>query len=208
MLTRELPAERMDPRARRTRQLIIDAFFALLQEKTFEAITVQDIAERATVNRATFYAHFEDKYSLLDHAFNETFQKFLASKLPPGSRLNPTSLERLIQAICEYLEQIHSHCAPSTRKQFDTLVEQQVKQQLYELLRRWLLEDSPKRTTNPDQLQLQATITSWAIYGAAMRWSTSARKESAAAFARQALPLIMSGLAAQSAATDKATRAG
>ncbi|MBI4304912.1 MAG: TetR family transcriptional regulator, partial [Chloroflexi bacterium] len=45
-----------DPRVKRTRKLLHDAFDSLLSEKSFEAITVQDIAERATVNRATFYA--------------------------------------------------------------------------------------------------------------------------------------------------------
>lgn len=42
----------------RTRQLLHRAFTELLTEKSFEEITVHDIAERSTVNRATFYDHF------------------------------------------------------------------------------------------------------------------------------------------------------
>jgi AcrR family transcriptional regulator len=53
---------KLDPRVRRTRQLLQDALLALLAEKRFEAITVQDITERATLNHATFYAHFADKW--------------------------------------------------------------------------------------------------------------------------------------------------
>src|SRR6201999_4494163 len=56
---------RVDPRVTRTQKLIRDAFKSLLKEKSFESISVQDIAERATVNRATFYAHFTDKLALL-----------------------------------------------------------------------------------------------------------------------------------------------
>ena len=50
-----------DPRVQRTRQLLLEAFMALVQEKrNIHSISIQVIARRATVNRATFYAHFED----------------------------------------------------------------------------------------------------------------------------------------------------
>ncbi|WP_410983468.1 TetR/AcrR family transcriptional regulator [Bacillus cereus] len=60
-----------DPRVKRTRQLIQDAFVALIGEKGFENVTVQHIAERAPVNRATFYSHYHDKYDLLDKCIEE-----------------------------------------------------------------------------------------------------------------------------------------
>jgi AcrR family transcriptional regulator len=51
-----------DPRVKRTRQLLLQAFTAVLAEKrSIPSITIRDITQRATVNRATFYAHFEDK---------------------------------------------------------------------------------------------------------------------------------------------------
>src|SRR5207245_2778046 len=59
-------AKGVDPRVKRTRKLLQQAFIELFQEKGFAAISIQDITERATVNRATFYAHFPDKYALLD----------------------------------------------------------------------------------------------------------------------------------------------
>ena len=46
----------------------------LAREKPLDSITVQDIAARAEVNRATFYAHFEDKYALLNYTAREMFQ--------------------------------------------------------------------------------------------------------------------------------------
>src|SRR6266849_3955451 len=79
-------AKGVDPRVKRTRQLLQQAFLELFREKSFASITVQDIAERATVNRATFYAHFEDKYALLDSMIREQFQQVAASKLPTASR--------------------------------------------------------------------------------------------------------------------------
>jgi len=54
-----------DRRVVRTRALLQDALVALMVEKGYEAITVQEIIDRANVGRATFYAHFADKRSLL-----------------------------------------------------------------------------------------------------------------------------------------------
>lgn len=49
-----------DLRIRRTRKLLMQALIKLTVEKGFAAITVQDIANRAMVNRATFYRHYLD----------------------------------------------------------------------------------------------------------------------------------------------------
>lgn len=55
-----------DIRVRRTKQNIVNAFVALTKEKSIDAITVQEIADKAMVNRATFYAHYRDKQDLYD----------------------------------------------------------------------------------------------------------------------------------------------
>ena len=58
----------LDIRIIKTNKAIIKAFADLLIEKDFKKITVQEICEKALVNRGTFYAHFEDKYQLLMQA--------------------------------------------------------------------------------------------------------------------------------------------
>ncbi len=55
----------VDRRVQRTRALLQDSLIALIMEKGYEAATVQDIIDRANVGRATFYAHFADKETLL-----------------------------------------------------------------------------------------------------------------------------------------------
>jgi AcrR family transcriptional regulator len=54
----------------RTQQLLRGALFSLIQEKGFEALSVQDIIDRANVGRATFYAHFDNKEDLLVSGFD------------------------------------------------------------------------------------------------------------------------------------------
>ncbi len=185
--------ERVDPRITRTRQLLFKAFEELLAEKSLDAITVQDVADRATVNRATFYAHFEDKYDLLDQAFEETFTNALHKNLPPGSKFSSTNLQLLIQSTCEFLEHLHHHCAPANGTQLDSQLQEHVRQQLHDVLLEWVLPSgsSPAARRNAE---LRATITSWAIYGTCAWWIRGERKDTAKEFARRALAIIMAGL--------------
>lgn len=54
-----------DRRVRRTRAALQQALLSLMVEKGYDAITVQDLIERADIGRSTFYAHFSDKPDLL-----------------------------------------------------------------------------------------------------------------------------------------------
>ncbi len=64
--------EETDLRVRRTHHFLQEAIIELITEKGFEAITVGDIAERAMINRATFYRHYQDKYDLVAKIFEES----------------------------------------------------------------------------------------------------------------------------------------
>jgi AcrR family transcriptional regulator len=55
----------VDPRVRRTRQLLQNALMSLLQEKSFAELSVTDITKRAEVARVTFYQHYASKEALL-----------------------------------------------------------------------------------------------------------------------------------------------
>lgn len=60
-----------DLRTRRTRKLLQKGLVEASTEKGFAHVTVRDIAERAMVNRATFYRHYQDKYDLLAQYMQE-----------------------------------------------------------------------------------------------------------------------------------------
>ena len=60
-----------DRRIRKTKSAIKSSFIELLNEKELEKITIQDIANRADINRGTFYLHYEDKYLLLSDMDDE-----------------------------------------------------------------------------------------------------------------------------------------
>ena len=66
--------KKTDARVRRTRDALGDALIALMQEKPFDTITVQDVLDRAHVSRSTFYSHYSDKDDLLMSDAEEFFE--------------------------------------------------------------------------------------------------------------------------------------
>ncbi len=69
--------EKVDRRVLRSRRMLADALLALVTEKPFGEITVQDIADRADMNRATFYLHFHSREELLLSALTERFDELV-----------------------------------------------------------------------------------------------------------------------------------
>lgn len=83
---------RLDRRVKRTRDALGDALVALLEERPFESITVQDILDRAGVGRSTFYAHFRDKNDLFlsdVEDFLEMMSNLLVTRNEQSNRIVP-----------------------------------------------------------------------------------------------------------------------
>ncbi|WHY68808.1 TetR/AcrR family transcriptional regulator [Neobacillus sp. SuZ13] len=62
---------KVDRRIAKSQVAIKNAVIELMSEKSFDDITIQDIADRADVNRGTIYLHYTDKYDLLDKMIEE-----------------------------------------------------------------------------------------------------------------------------------------
>src|SRR6476646_5226795 len=89
-------AKRDDRRSRRTRRMLGEALVALMLEKRYDTITVQEIIDRANVGRSTFYAHYLDKEDLLQTEIAELVARLSAhmDQSAGGQRIIP-SLELL-----------------------------------------------------------------------------------------------------------------
>jgi AcrR family transcriptional regulator len=183
--------ERVDPRVIRTRGLIVRAFNDLVGEKGHTGLTVQEIAERATINRATFYAHFADQYELFDYVVSEAFREELRRRLPDPSGLGEEDLRAMVLAACDYLAGLNTACS-RTDRQFRPLIEARVQAELYELLVRWI-EASPADGPS-DDAEITATVVSWAIFGAGLRWSRGGEPGTVEEYADKALSAIAGGL--------------
>ena len=145
---------RVDPRVTRTRKLIRDALVSLLAEKNFESITVQDIAGHATVNRATFYAHFSDKFALLDAMIRED----LAGHLSEGDPLATTQTRELLLAVGKNtfaFVELHRRCRID--RDFEPQMQRSMEAELTDFLM-------------PRFSHCTAMLIASALVGAAMSW--------------------------------------
>ena len=176
--------EKLDPRVKRTRSLILQSFGALLAEKNFESISVQDVTDRAQINRATFYKHFVDKYALLDYFISQMFRQEIEKRMLDACHYTLENLRSLILAVCEFLSRMHSECA-QPHQQFESLVEGTIKKQIFELLSHWLEQSQSRIPT-----EIPATVATWAIYGLASFYSHSKKRPVLETFVDEALPLV------------------
>ncbi len=187
MLT-TLPEEKLDPRVKRTRQLLEQAFAQLIHEKEFQSISVQDIADRAEINRATFYAHFPDKYALLDYKIRQEFRAEIEKRTLNACHFSEDNLRVLIITVCEFIGEANSHCK-SPRGQFEPIVEAQVKEQIKDLLMTWLDQVGSNLPA-----EIAATAASWAIYGLAQYWNDRKDRDPVDKYVEKILPLAEANL--------------
>ncbi len=97
-----------DLRIRRTQKQLKEALVALTLEKGYRAITVQDITERAMVNRATFYRHFQDKYDLVTHLLRDLFDALPALDI---SQVVQSSNGQPPETVVQLAHQVSSNAA-------------------------------------------------------------------------------------------------
>lgn len=105
-----------DPRIKRTRQLLQSGLRNVLRRKPLEEILVQDITEAATVNRATFYDHYSDKFDLFNALIAADFQTFVKQRQLCISQCNAAGLDALVMAVGDFLQQMHADHAACTRQ--------------------------------------------------------------------------------------------
>jgi AcrR family transcriptional regulator len=155
-----------DPRILRTRELLQSSLSSLLKEKEFEKISVQDITDNATVNRATFYAHYPDKFALLECLVAGEFNALLVRRGVIFEGGCSSALRGFVLGVCDFLAQ-----APGTachrQRQMEPHMEAAVVAVVRGLILNGLRKHHPGTAISPE---IRAATISWAIYGAAKEW--------------------------------------
>ena len=95
-----------DPRPKRSRDRITKELFHLLEQHPFSAITVKMLADGANVNRSTFYAHFTDKYDLMDQIV-EDHMRLLVDAIRIHGVVPPESPS--VEKVSRYFERLFIH---------------------------------------------------------------------------------------------------
>jgi AcrR family transcriptional regulator len=155
-------AETTDPRIVRSRHMLVEALAKLLTQKSFDDISIQEIADEATLNRATFYLHYPDKNALLQAMAAERFGKLIARR-----GLSFTDCDGALRAIalgvCDYLADT-AGCPGQLAKM---PLEGSIIPVVEDMFRKGAADHAMAPGVDPELL---ATTAAWAIFGAARQW--------------------------------------
>jgi AcrR family transcriptional regulator len=156
------PTETTDPRILRSRRMFMDALVRLLNRKEFQDISIQEIADEATLNRATFYLHYPDKNALLQAMTAERFRDLVARRGLAFSDCDD-ALRAIVLGVCDYLAET-TGCPTQ-------LTNMSLEGSMIPAVEKMLLEGAKNHPVAPGiDPELLATTVASAIFGAARRW--------------------------------------
>ena len=158
---------------RRTRQMLQGALKTLLQKKSLDEILVQDITDEASVNRATFYDHYTDKYALFEAMVGTEFHTLLNERNVWADGTCRSGLAAIILAVCDYLAQVYT---TQSRHAFTPLMDAAVTTAIRIVIMQGVSRNALSFNVLP---RIAATSVSWAIYGAAKEWFETPNRPSA-----------------------------
>jgi AcrR family transcriptional regulator len=154
--------ETTDPRILRSRRMLMNSLVRLLKTKEFDDISVQEIADDATLNRATFYLHYPDKNALLQAMTEVRFRDLIERRGITFTDCNG-ALRAIALGVCDYLAETTG--CPSQ------LARMSLEGSIIPVVEGMFKEGLALHGTAPGvDAVLLATTAAWAVFGAARLW--------------------------------------
>jgi AcrR family transcriptional regulator len=164
-MAHEIPSGRSeevtDPRVLRSRRMLMEALLNLLKRKEFDDISIQEIADEATLNRATFYLHYPDKNALLQAMTEARFRDLVANR-GLSFRDCHEALRAIALGVCDYLAET-AGCPTQ-------LVRMPLEGSIIPIIEGIFREGAASHGATGADSELLGTTAAWAIFGAARRW--------------------------------------
>src|SRR5882724_8444946 len=169
--------ETTDPRILRSRRMLMDALAKLLIKKAFEDISIQEIADEATLNRATFYLHYPDKNALLQAMTESRFRDLIERRSITFTNCHG-ALRAIALGVCDYLAESTGCPSQLARMALEGSIIPVVEDMFKEGLALHVTAPggiapygiAPDGTAPAVEAALRATTAAWAIFGSARRW--------------------------------------
>ena len=145
----------MDLRVKKTEKNIREAFLALRRQKPLEKLTVKELCQAAAIHKSTFYAHYEDLYTLSDALETQVVEQVVFGlHHPEDVFLHPARFtQELFQGYLAQDKQIQILFSGSRSGRMVEKVEESVKQLVF--------QQRPDYTQNPEM----HIFLSYTVYG-------------------------------------------
>jgi AcrR family transcriptional regulator len=186
----------LDPRVRRTRKLLQDALRSLLREKRFANVTVAEIAERATINRNTFYAHYDDKFSLLESVLRTDLSLLIFEGFPERPAFTRANFAVFAAIVIGFLGDLEA-ASPRVCGDAETLIYPAIQEDIRQWIDGWLPEEGSNALNGSEHparhgsRETAVTVLSWSLFGCAHRWSRGNRERPAEALAEELARMLL-----------------
>jgi len=187
------PPNKLDPRVARTRKMLKDALIALLEQKSYERITVADIADRATVNRKTFYLHYETK----DHLLQSVTDGILDELFGEAKAAQPTDLS--IDEMQSYIAERTFAYVKKHRAFFEVMFERKAMTDFVQYMKRYFARFYEEKFADIDESRLPvqkdviASYIGSAYVGVIHGWLNDGMRQSPEEMTRQMILLNLQG---------------
>jgi len=176
--------------------LLKKALGRLLETKEFSKISVQDVAEAATLNRATFYDHYPDKFALLDSMVADRFNELLSKRAVVYDGGCSSALKAIVLGVCDFLA-----ATPRLEREQQAQVQPHLESAVIGIVQKMFLVGLELHRESSVPIEIIATAASWAIYGAAKQWIHTPDRCSSEAIADVIMVLVTPILTSKPLAT-------
>ncbi len=142
--------------------MLMDSLERLLKKKEFDEISIQDITDDATLNRATFYLHYPDKNALLKAMAESRFRDLIARRAITFTDCYG-ALRAIALGVCDYLAEATTCPAQMARIPLEGSIVPVVEDMFKEGL-------ALHGIAPGSDASLRAASAAWAVFGAARHW--------------------------------------
>lgn len=181
-----MKTEKDDRRVKYTKMVLKESFIKLLSKKDISKITIKEICEDADINRATFYAHYNDQFDLRRKIENELLEN-IGFHLS-GYIKNEVNINRLemVEEILDYIKENAQLCQLLLSERGDFDFQKQVMMFVYDKNINDLMGGG---AIAKEEAEFIYAFTITGCIGVIQKWLDSGTKKSAAFMAKVLIKL-------------------
>lgn len=183
-----MKGDKNDRRVRYTRMVLKESFIKLLEKKDITQISIKEICEEADVNRATFYAHYNDQYDLMRKIEDEFIDNINVLFTEIDHRNKNGNAVLLAERIFEYIKENAKLCKLLLSERGDFRFQKQIITLVYDIIITELTGDN-KITKEDAEYVYAFTITG--CIGIVQKWLDEDMKKSSHFLAEMVIKLTL-----------------
>ncbi len=180
--------DKVDRRVKYTKMVLRESFIKLLENKDISQITIKEICEDADINRATFYAHYNDQYDLLRKIENELLDNINAHLAELDERNNNLNAVLTAEKIFEYLKENAKVCKLLLSERGDFSFQKHVMMLVYDKV---ITEITDNNRITKEDAEYVYSFTITGCVGIVQKWLDDDMKKSPHFMAEMVIKLTM-----------------